>query len=223
MSYRRKFTPPAETREYRKLYVIAVEGDRTETRYFRFLGSDLDSAIAKIEVIPPESKSAPQRVFESLQNYIDNRGVEGTTELWMVIDRDQWTCEVLDDVVEKCRKEDVGLCVSNPAFPFWLLLHFEKGQGIEPAETDSGNRSVKECEARLRDKRYLSGFSKNLTVNHWKVLREKLEIAISNAKELDLPPCQDYPRQRTGSTVYRLVEKLVEAVSKKITQINSNG
>lgn len=217
MSYRRKFTPPAETREYRKLYVIAVEGDRTETRYFRFFGNEIDSAIADVEVIPPESKSAPQRVFENLQGYFDHPGVEGTVELWMVIDRDQWPREVLDEIAEKCREKNVGLCVSNPAFPFWLLLHFEKGQGIEPAEKDSGNVSAKECETRLRNKRYLPGFSKNLTADHWKLLREKLENAVHNAKELDSPPCKDYPRQRTGSTVYQLVEKLTPALSKRTT------
>ena len=130
MNYRRKFTPPAETRDYRKLYVIAVEGDRTETRYFRFFGNDLDSAIAKIEVIPPDGKSAPGRVFENLQNYLDYPGVEGTTELWMVIDRDQWPSKVLDDVAEKCREKGIGLCVSNPAFPFWLLLHLRKVPGF---------------------------------------------------------------------------------------------
>ena len=203
MSYRRRFTPPTETREYRKLYVIAVEGDRTETQYFKFFGNDLDGVVAKIEIIPPKTKSAPQYVLESLQEYFDNPGVEGMTELWMVIDRDGWH---LDDIVEQCREKRVNLCVSNPAFEFWLLLHFHRWKEIEPVEVNSD--SVMECKRRLRENRYLPGFVKKLNVNHWEVLKARLENAIRNAKELDTPPCKDYPRQRTGSTVYRLVEKL---------------
>jgi hypothetical protein len=213
MNYRRTFTPPAEIREYRKLYVIAVEGDRTETQYFQSFGNDLDSAVAKIKVIPPESKSAPQHVLRNIQDYLESPSVEGTAECWMVIDRDQWPTDMLNGIVKECRENEVNLCVSNPAFEFWLLLHFEKGQGIEPAEKDSSNRSAKECEKRLRDKRYLPGYHKKLTSNHWQVLREKLNKAISHAKELDSPPCKDYPRQRTGSTVYRLAEKLASALS----------
>jgi len=217
MNFRRTFIPPPEVREYRKLYVIAVEGDRTETQYFNFFRSDLESesTTTAIKVIPPESKSAPQHVFQNIQDYIDDPGIDGTTECWMVIDRDQWPAKVLDDVVEKCRTNKVQLCVSNPAFEFWLLLHFEKGEGITAAEADSSNSGAKECEKRLRDKRYLPGFHKKLTNNHWQVLCDRLKNAISLAKELDMPPCKDYPRRCVGSTVYRLVEKLVAALRKQ--------
>jgi hypothetical protein len=77
---------------------------------------------------------------------------------------------------------------------------------------------VQECETRLRGKRYLPGFNKNLTADHWKVLREKLARAIQNAKTLDSPPCKDYPRKKVGSTVYRLVEKLVPMLNEKTTE-----
>ncbi|MCL2304321.1 MAG: RloB family protein [Planctomycetaceae bacterium] len=225
MNYRRTFTPPPEIREYRKLYIIAVEGDRTETQYFNFFRSDLESesTATAIKVIPPESKSAPQHVFQNIQDYIDDPGIDGTTECWMVIDRDQWPAKVLDDIVEKCQDCGVKLCVSNPAFEFWLLLHFEKGEGITAAEVNSRNSSAKECERRLRDERYLPGFHKKLTNNHWQRLRDRLKNAISHAKELDLPPCKDYPRKRTGSTVYRLAEKLASALSKEQYKNNRDG
>ena len=216
MSDRRLFKSPEATREYRKLYVIAVEGDRTEPQYFQFFSNEFDSAVTQIKVIPPESKSAPQHVLKNIQDYLENPSLEGTSECWMVVDRDQWPAGRLDDVAKICRENGIGLCVSNPAFEFWLLLHFEKGEGIEPAEKDSRNRSVQECGKRLRDKRYLPGFhKKKLTSDHWAVLREKLEGAVRNAKNLDSPPCKDYPQQRTGSTVYRLLEKLMPELGKK--------
>jgi len=210
MNGKRIFTPPDVIREYRKLYVIAVEGDKTEPSYFQPFNGELDTAITQIKVIPPESKSAPQHVLKNIQNYLENPSPAGTSECWIVIDRDQWTDATLNNVVETCREKKIGLCVSNPAFEFWLLLHFEKGEGIESAENAiPRNSSVKTCKERLRDKQYLPGFGKKLTNDHWTILRGKLKDAIRLAKELDSPPCEDYPQKRTGSTVYRLVEKFV--------------
>jgi len=214
MSYRRKFLPPPRTREYRKLFVIAVEGDQTEPHYFHFLRNDLDSAVVEVEVIPPNGKSAPQHVLKKLLEYRIQPGLAEKLERWMVIDRDQWPAGNLDQVVKSCRKNKIGLCVSNPAFEFWLLLHFERGDGIEPAEKDSGNRSADECGKRLRAKRYLPGFNTKLSKKHWTVLRKNLKNAIDHAKALDSPSCTDYPRQRIGSTVYRLVESLEAMLGK---------
>jgi hypothetical protein len=211
MNARHIFTPPDVIRNYRKLYVIAVEGDKTEPSYFRFFRDELDTVAIGIEIIPPESKSAPQHVLKKIQDYLKNPSPNGTSECWIVIDRDQWTVKTLDDVVKTCQENKIGLCVSNPAFEFWLLLHFENGAEIEPAEIHSDNRSAKTCKERLRDMQYLPRFSKNkLTNDQWVVLHSRLKDAIQHAKALDSPLCEDYPKQRIGSTVYRLVEKLID-------------
>ncbi|MCL2623853.1 MAG: RloB family protein [Planctomycetaceae bacterium] len=213
MSFYKRLKPPVAQREYRQLHVIAVEGDRTEKNYFQYLSDELDFAVAKVQVIPPESRSAPRHVLEKLYDYIKNSGRGGTTFLWMVIDKDQNKPGELDAIFKECRSHKIECCVSNPAFPFWLLLHFENGQGIPPAESDKSNSAVVDCENRIREKRYLPGFDKRITGKHWEALRPKLERAIANAKKLDDPPCKDYPRERCGSTVYRLVEKLLPAIS----------
>lgn len=218
MSFRRRFQPPAAEREYRKLFVIAVEGDRTETSYFQYLGEELDSAVATIEVIPPRGYSAPRHVLDKLRKYFDDPGLPGTTSLWMVIDKDQNRTEELDSLYAQCRWHQVGMCVSNPAFPFWLLLHFEKGKGIAPAESDASNSSADECERRLRAKQYLPGFHKLLKQRHWNELRKRLNRAVATARELDQPRCEDYPRNRCGSTVYRLIESLLQFMPKEIAE-----
>ena len=210
MNNKRTFTPPDVIREYRKLYVIAVEGDKTEPSYFQHLSGELDAVDTRLRIIPPESKSAPQHVLKNIQDYLESPSPNGASECWMVIDRDQWTVETLDNVVKTCQESKIGLCVSNPAFEFWLLLHFEKGEGIQPAETATPrNSSVKACKERIRNNQYLPEFGKILRDNHWIILRSKTKDAIQHAKELDSSLHEDYPKGRIGSTVYKLIEKLV--------------
>jgi len=78
---------------------------------------------------------------------------------------------------------------------FQLLLHFEDGTGI----TNSG-----QCTDRL--KRHLPHFEKG----HVEVdkLQPGIHDATKRARLKDTPPCADWPRT-TGTTVYRLVEKLI--------------
>lgn len=87
------------------------------------------------------------------------------------------------------------LALSTPMFEYWLLLHFEEGQGVS-----SGN----ECIQRLKqhcppyDKKHLN----------IKALEEGIRAAVERAKRKDSPPCKDWPRT-PGSIVYLLVEELL--------------
>ena len=84
------------------------------------------------------------------------------------------------------------MAVSNPKFEYWLLLHFEDGNGV----------NIKNCIQRL--KAYLPHFDKN----HVEIdkLKDKIDDAIKRANMKDKSHCK-WPAQN-GSTVYRLVEKL---------------
>ena len=46
----------------------------------------------------------------------------------MVVDRDKdsFTEEQYDKVVEFCKKNNVSLYVSNPSFELWLYMHFDE-------------------------------------------------------------------------------------------------
>ena len=205
--YRRKYSPPEEIRDLRELIVIAVEGDKTEIQYFEEWHQRIDNAAARIVLIPPEGKTDPRHVFDNL---VSNQETGGPTEYWMVIDRDQWPLEMMTTISQECKNKNYHLCVSNPAFDFWLLLHFEKGNGIKPAESDKANSAVSECMKRLRSERYLIGFDKGFKRNQLALLMAKWRTAVKNAKELDTPNCKFFPKNKVGSTVYRLVERLSE-------------
>jgi hypothetical protein len=199
---RRRFKPPVCNRDYKTLFIIAVEGDVTEKRYFEFLSNHLDSAVAEIKVIPPKSRSAPQHVLHRLKQYTQ-KTLPNTYQCWMVVDRDQWNADLLQRVYQQCLENRFGFCISNPAFEFWLLLHFEKGKGITTAN---------DCKQRLQNQRYLPNFNKNITQLHWNVLFSKIQTAVKHAKELDKPQYHDWLYNHCGSTVYKLVQELLERI-----------
>ncbi|MDR1382579.1 MAG: RloB family protein [Planctomycetaceae bacterium] len=113
--YRRRFRPPVCDRDYKTLFVIAVEGDVTEKSYFERFGSTLNSAIVEIEVLPPLSHSAPQHVMQKLEQYVKNK-VKNTYQLWMVVDRDQWNAGVLTKIRGRCVQKGYGFCISNSCY-----------------------------------------------------------------------------------------------------------
>jgi hypothetical protein len=117
-------------------------------------------------------------------------------EVWIVIDRDSWEENQLDALYKWSQeKECYGFALSNPSFELWLLLHFEEGNGVG---------SKRECLQRL--KKHLPGFDKaRYDLNRFK---DKVKDAVENAEQKDRPPCKKWP-DRVGSTVYRLVKKLI--------------
>jgi hypothetical protein len=115
-------------------------------------------------------------------------------EAWLVVDMDSWENEHLLELFNWSKEKDhYNFALSNPKFEYWLLLHFEDGNGISTSS---------ECTNRL--KQYLPNYNKGIPIN---TIKPKIQDAITRAKLKDNPPCEDWPRQK-GSTVYRLVEKL---------------
>ena len=74
----------------------------------------------------------------------------------MVIDRDKdsFTEEQYDEVVDFCEKNNVNLYISNPSFEFWLFLHFEEVEQEDREKLLNNpkvNRSRRYIEKRLHD------------------------------------------------------------------------
>jgi hypothetical protein len=84
--------------------------------------------------------------------------------------------------------------LSNPKFEYWLLLHFEDGNGVGTS---------RECTDRLIA--HLPNYQKG-SVDTRKLLAG-VNDAVERAKRRDNPKCVDWPKM-TGTTVYRLVEKI---------------
>ncbi len=191
---RRRFKRKLGERRYRKLFILAVEGLKTEPQYFALFNNH--NSVIRINCLKGKHDSSPLQVLKRMEDHLKREGLKKSDEAWLIIDRDQWTHGQLKLLYEWAQKEDnYGFALSNPKFEFWLLLHFEDGNNITNSRI---------CSERLE--RYLPGYNKE--VNARKITSSAISGAVSRAKQRDNPPCSDWPRT-TGTTVYRLVEKLL--------------
>ena len=195
MPKRRRFQRPVGDRRYRKLIVIATEGNKTEPQYFSLFNNQ--ESVIKPYCLRGHHDSAPPGVLKRMKSYIKNSGLRYTDEAWLVVDRDNWTEEQLGQLYHWSEQaENYGFALSNPRFEYWLLLHFEDGNGIAGA---------RDCLDRLKG--YLPRYKKD--IDSRKFTSDTINTAISRAGQRDNPPCVDWPRLVGRTTVYRLVRKLL--------------
>lgn len=187
-----RFRRPLGQRRYRRLFVLATEGTRTEPEYFQLFRGLAD---IHIKIVPHGQASSPDRVLRAMQRHLRSEPLRADDQAWIVVDTDAWTEEQLQAVhAWSVASERHGLAVSNPMFEYWLLLHFEDGGEVAVA---------RECRDRLA--RHLpQGTKGSLPIDSLKGL---VDGAIERAARRDCPPCPDWPR-RAGTTVYRLVQAL---------------
>jgi len=196
---RRSFERPSGYRRYRRLFVIAVEGERTENDYFNFFNDS--ETLVKVECSPGKRGTSPPQVLDRLNLRLAKYGygLMEDDEAWVVVDRDYWTDDQLQVVHSWATSEPRrGLALSNPKFEYWLLLHFEDGCDI---------KSVRDCDDHLR--RHLPTYDKRFDVR--KITHESVRDAVKRAKQRDKPACVDWPRNLGCTTVYRLVDRILKA------------
>ena len=194
-SSRRKFQRPLGTRPYRKLFVIAVEGKKTEPEYFAIFNNG--PSVIHVKCLKSGNDTSPPQVLKRMKDYLKQKQLKTSDEAWIVVDKDLWTDNQLNQLHAWAQiRSNYGFALSNPSFEFWLLLHFEDGTGIG---------SSQDCIDRL--KRHLPGYNKAIDIR--KITHDQINEAVCRAKKRDNPPCVDWPRTPGGTTVYRLVEKLL--------------
>lgn len=193
---RRNFRRPLGERRYRKMFVIATEGAKTEPEYFEILKQIVGDVIVNIRCLPGDTKSAPIKVLNRMKKFLLDTALRDEDEAWLVVDKDNWTAKQLAELYDWSQgRNNYGLAVSNPRFELWLLFHFEEAKGIS---------SAMKCSERL--KRYWPKYTKSIIKQT--ITREMIDQAITRAKQRDNPPCRDWPRT-AGTTVYRLVERIL--------------
>ncbi len=193
----RRFARKPAIRRYRKLFVIATEGRKTEPSYFGIFNSE--NSTVRVTCLKSGHSSSPRQVLRKMKDSLKQKENQRfPDEAWLVVDRDQWTEEQLNELYDWAKSgKDRGFALSNPKFEYWLLLHFEDGNNI---------KSAQDCSNRLR--RFLPDYDKK--VDSHKITPESIDKAISRAKKRDDPPV-DWPRDPGGTTVYRLVENILKA------------
>lgn len=189
---RRSFDRRAPVRSYRKRFVVATEGQETEPQYLSIFNSK--HSTVQIVLLKSKRKTSPGQVF----NRLKRADIGKNDPAWIVIDRDTWEEAELDQVYNGCKDKGYKMALSNPMFEYWLLLHFEDGNGI-----NAGN-------VKTRLKVHLPDFTKSHVEVH--KIKPGIDEAIRRAEQKDNPPCEKWPLT-TGTTVYRLVKELQAAVN----------
>lgn len=196
---RRGFKRLRGERPYKKLFIIATEGAKTEPEYFEIFNTqnNPDKTI-KVRCLSHRKDSAPEQVLQRMEKCIRKSSLRGGDDAWVVIDNDGWKQADIKKLYLWSQISSLynrGFALSNPRFEYWLLLHFEEGKDV--------NR--KNCDERLR--KYIPDYDKSIKPKLFP--QESIEQAIRRAKLRDTPSCEDWPRG-VGTTVYRLVEKILE-------------
>jgi len=181
------------------LFVIAVEGAKTEPAYFGIFA--YQESIIRVKCLEGQHDSSPPQILKRMEANVKKEGLRPSDEAWLVVDRDHWTEGQLDQLDAWAQKRaNRGFAVSNPNFEYWLLLHFEEGKGVAAPQR---------CSERL--KRHLPDYDKNFDPR--RISRQQIDHAIRRAKHRDTPPCVDWPRNPGRTTVYRLVENILNSAT----------
>jgi len=193
---RRKLDRPLGKKRYRRLFVISTEGSKTEHRYFAVVNNLV--ADCRVYCIKGDNAGSPLRVLKRMQTYLKRKGIKAPDEAWLVVDKDHWEDRQLSPLHQWSRENSRhGLALSNPNFEYWLLLHYEDGTRIASSD---------ECSRRLQQ--HIPNYDK--AINRHDITLARINEAIRRAKSRDHPRCADWPRSPGGTTMYRLMERILK-------------
>jgi hypothetical protein len=211
MRERREFTRP-EGKKSSRLVVIAAEGRETEKIYFQELSEKLCSPKVHVKFLKRENNnSSPESVHEQIVNFKKEYSIADDDQLWIVINRDNWTIQSIKRIAQYCSQDtNLNFCLSNPCFELWLLLHkldIKKctDQEKELISKNKKNKNKGETYTKKLLKNMLGHYSEsNYDIGE---LLNTIDDAIIRAKELDIAPRTRWPQQM-ATRVYRLVESI---------------
>jgi len=186
---------PEPTRSF-SLFVIAVEGEKTERLYFLKFGN---SKIKVVTLPTTAGYSSPEHIMERLSTYRQHNDLQDEDECWLVFDIDHRTDDFMETMYEQALKRRFRLAVSNPCFEIWLFLH-----GFDMSELDNEIRQANAEKRSAKMKEFLPYNYRAVPIHQFRL---DLQQAIQRAKELEKGRNKHYPRF-PGTDVYKLVEHL---------------
>lgn len=197
------FAPRASGfREPKTFIVVATEGRVTEEHYLSAFKPSR-GAVLQLTVLPNRNnKSHPRECLKRLRQHAKDKNLAGDDQLWVMIDRDQWSEADLNEVARELAKHrNHFLALSNPCVEYWFYLHFR-----DP-------RSFTDGQAVMRNlKRHLPEYSKdNFDLAK---LKAGVHKAIVRAERQDEDLKALWPKN-TGTRVYQLMKVLLGEPTQK--------
>ena len=154
----------------RRRLVIVCEGAETEPRYFHALRQKYRLSTLTVQVVARKGspKSVVAEAIKQQGDLDDSRDV-----VWCVFDvESRANNPSFGQAVNRAKGKDLKLAVSNPAFEYWYILHFEC--------TDGPFQDAADAVRKLAD--HLPGYSKAASV--FKELEPRMPQALHNAESL---------------------------------------
>lgn len=155
-------------------------------------------------------------VVSDISGIIKDSGLtyeEGFDQICLIIDRDKDSFLATPEnnqyqyVVDKCKEKGFRLCITNPCFEFWLLLHFDE---VFELDMDKLLENPKVTSKRRYAEQELRRIYPKYKKNFYQAekLVSDIDKAIQNEKEF----CEDITglENSVGSNIGKLIEKMRE-------------
>ena len=192
-----RFNRGVPERAYIKHLHVYTEGEITEKEYLDAFCRAIIPCHPefRLSIKPSKGKSSPRNILTTIRRDTKMFGDKTSNEIWVLIDQDDWPASDVESLKEgKSIRQAVSIykvLQSIPKFELWVLLHFDKANGISTS---------KEIDERL--KTIIQNYNKHLPDNLFTL--SNVQEAIKNAKQ----------RVRNGHTaqtqVYERIEHLLE-------------
>jgi len=195
---RRRATPRREP--YDRVLVVC-EGEKTEPNYFRELCDHYRLSSANVEITQGEGNDPVSVIRTALHlQKVETRQGERYDHIYCVFDRDEHA-----NYAEGCRQaKEAGFRTarSNPAFEYWLLLHFEDTRA--PFQRTGARTAAQNCESAL--KKHLPDYKKGMRGIFMQLLQYLPEAKNRSARALT--DARKTGEENPSTEVHKLVEYL---------------
>lgn len=207
-----------ESKESKKVFLIACEGICTEPNYIlglvKYQKSMQVIAAGTEVIIPPHQHSDPYGV---LQDLLGTPNYESYDELWIVIDRDEvelkrkgfggHTEENFQKALKESKEHGVKVACSNPCFELWIVLHFEY-RDTACSRGDIQKKALVKINSILPKEKQLKKVE-NLKSgeNLYDLLKNRVDIARRNAKKLK---ANEKIKANPSTGMYKLLDSLLK-------------
>ena len=166
-------------KEVAKKILIACEGKYTEPLYLKAIKQDLRLSTVKITILPHDGTD-PLSVVNKVLDKRQEVKREGTWEkedlAWAVFDGDEHIQKDPNNwhqAIQKAKKENIRLAITNPSIEFWYLIHFQERSS-----------NISQDKAKNHLKQHIPNYDKS-GCYYPEPLKKFNQEAIARAKKLD--------------------------------------
>ena len=201
-------------------YFIVPEGDNKEIQYFEGLISHREdlkiSSLIEVVLLKNDEtefgQSHPKQKLTNFEKTIDKNNILISKEIdkvYFVIDRDpqNFKKDQFDEFKSKCKEKEYYICLSNPTFEIFILMHDDRILSINKKDLLENRKDRKKGSKRFLEKKISEFFGFKKTNINFDILLNKIPNAVKNEKHF----CEnlDSLKDELGSNVGLLISELI--------------